>query len=123
MRKTSPERRAPPELFSARRSHLRSVLTLTPEDHRRIAARLVRDKPNDPAPGPAGGQTTYVRQQGWCAVAQHLGQWISKSSWLGEPENVSLGHGVSLLSVEKWGRRIPARYAALPLHAVTNFRP
>jgi hypothetical protein len=25
--------------------------------------------------------------------------------------------------LEKWKRRTPARYAALPLHGVTNFRP
>jgi hypothetical protein len=28
------------------------------------------------------------------AVAQNLGQRIGKSSWLGELENVSVGHGV-----------------------------
>src|SRR5215471_8209758 len=38
-----------------------------------------------------------LRQQRSRAVAQHLGQGISKSSWLAERENVSLGHGVSLL--------------------------
>ena len=36
-------------------------------------------------------------QQRSRAVAQHRGQRISKSSWLGELENVSFGHGVSLL--------------------------
>jgi hypothetical protein len=38
-----------------------------------------------------------LRQQHSRTVAQHLGQRIGKSSWLGELENVSLGHGVSLL--------------------------
>src|SRR5260221_1074061 len=41
-----------------------------------------------------------LRQQRSRAVAQNLGQRISKSSWLGELENVSVGHGVSVL---RWG--------------------
>jgi hypothetical protein len=63
-----------------------------------------------------------LRQQRSRAVAQHLGQRIGKSSWLGELENVSVGHGVSSFDGE-WRRRTPPRYAASPLHAVTNFRP
>jgi hypothetical protein len=35
-----------------------------------------------------------LRQQRSRAIAQHLRQRISKSSWLGKLENVSLGHGV-----------------------------
>jgi hypothetical protein len=38
-----------------------------------------------------------VRQQRSRAVAQNFGQRIGKSSWLAELENVSIGHGVSLL--------------------------
>ena len=38
------------------------------------------------------------------AAAQHLGQRIGKSPWLGERENISLGHGVSLLQWRS-GRR------------------
>jgi D-beta-D-heptose 7-phosphate kinase/D-beta-D-heptose 1-phosphate adenosyltransferase len=34
-----------------------------------------------------------------------------------------IGHGVSLLRWRSGGLRTPPRYAALPLHAVTNFRP
>jgi hypothetical protein len=45
-----------------------------------------------PGLGPDG-----LRQQRSRAVAQNLGQPISKSSWLGELENVSVGHVVSLL--------------------------
>jgi ATP-dependent DNA ligase len=56
-------------------------------------------------------------------VAQNLGQRIGKSSWLGELEDVSVGHGVSLLRWRSGRLRTPPRYAALPLHAVTNFRP
>jgi hypothetical protein len=36
-----------------------------------------------------------MRQQRSCAVAQNLGQWVGKSSWLAELENISVGHGVS----------------------------
>ncbi len=38
-----------------------------------------------------------VRQQRSRAIAQNLGQRIGKSSWLRELENISVGHGVSLL--------------------------
>src|ERR1700738_4935750 len=48
-----------------------------------------------------------LRQQRSCAVAQYLGQWISKSSWLGELENVSVGHGVSLLWWRSGGSNTP----------------
>jgi hypothetical protein len=67
----------------------------------------------------------------WFATveAQNLGQRVGKSPWLRESENISVGHGVSLLCgeveaslLEKWRRRTPPRYAALPFHAVTNFR-
>src|SRR5712691_11612085 len=48
-----------------------------------------------------------LRQQCSRAVAQHLGQRISKSSWLAEWENVSLGHGVSLLRWRSGGVEHP----------------
>src|ERR1700738_1606714 len=48
-----------------------------------------------------------LRQQRPCAVAQYLGQGISKSSWLGELENVSVGHGVSLLWWRSGGSKNP----------------
>src|SRR6516225_10909082 len=38
-----------------------------------------------------------LRQNRSRAVAQNLGQRIAKSSWLRELENISVGHGVSLL--------------------------
>ena len=62
-------------------------------------------------------------QQRSRAVAQHLGQRIGKSSWLGELENVSCRSRRITPSVEKWRHRTPPRYAALPPYAVTNFRP
>src|SRR5258706_11674711 len=63
-----------------------------------------------------------LRQKRSRAVAQNLGQRIAKSSWLRELENISVGHSVSLLCWRSGGRT-PPRYAALPFHAVTNFRP
>jgi hypothetical protein len=48
-----------------------------------------------------------LRQQRSRAVAQHLGQRIGKSSWLGELENVSVGHGVSLLRWRSGGFEHP----------------
>jgi hypothetical protein len=48
-----------------------------------------------------------VRQQRSCAVAQNLGQRIGKSSWFGELDNVSLGHGVSLLRWRSGGVEHP----------------
>src|SRR3984893_15096980 len=46
-------------------------------------------------------------QKGSRAVAQNLGQRIGKSSWLRELENVSLGHGVSLLRWRSGGVEHP----------------
>src|SRR2546428_12447846 len=40
-------------------------------------------------------------------VAQNLGQRIGKTSWMGEPENVSVGHGVSLLQWRNGGVEHP----------------
>jgi hypothetical protein len=55
-----------------------------------------------------------LRQQRSRAITQHLGQRISEYPWLGELENISLRHGVSLL---RWGSgrlRTPPRYAGRP---------
>jgi hypothetical protein len=48
-----------------------------------------------------------LRQQRSRAVAQNLGQRVRKSSWLAELENVSLGHGVSLLRWRSGGFEHP----------------
>ena len=48
-----------------------------------------------------------LRQQRSRAVAQNLGQRIGKSSWLGELENISVGHGVSLLQWRSGGVEHP----------------
>src|SRR5262249_37438857 len=41
------------------------------------------------------------------AVAQNLGQLIGKSPWLRELENISVGHGVSLLCWRSGGLEHP----------------
>src|SRR5262245_23513324 len=74
-----------------------------------------------------------LRHQRSCAVAQHLGQRIDKSSWLGELENISLGHGVSLLrwrveasSTPTIRRLIPScRHQLSPIarHGVARYTP
>src|SRR3954465_14724739 len=48
-----------------------------------------------------------LRQQRPCAATQHLGQRVNKSSWLSELENISLGHGVSLLRWRSGGVEHP----------------
>jgi hypothetical protein len=61
-----------------------------------------------------------LRQRRAGAVAQDISQRIDKSSWLAELENISLGHGVSLLRWRSGGVEHP--YDTPPtLHAVTNF--
>ena len=64
-----------------------------------------------------------LRKQRSRAVAQNFGQRIGKCPWLGKLENVTIGHGVLLLRWRSGSLRTPPRYAALPFHAVTNFRP
>jgi len=48
-----------------------------------------------------------LRQQRPRPAAQYLGQRIGKSPWLGELENVSVGHGVSLLGWRSGGVEHP----------------
>src|SRR5438034_11827768 len=48
-----------------------------------------------------------LRQKRARAVAQNLGQRIGKSSWLRELENISVGHGVSLLCWRSGGLEHP----------------
>src|SRR6516225_2524891 len=48
-----------------------------------------------------------LRQKRSRAIAQNLGQRISKSSWLRELENISLGHGGSLLCWRSGGLEHP----------------
>src|SRR5262245_56359994 len=62
-----------------------------------------------------------LRHQRSCAVAQHLGQRIDKSSWLGELENISLGHGVSLLRWRSGGVKHPHDTPPYPLMPSPTF--
>src|SRR5262249_16388850 len=64
-----------------------------------------------------------LRQKRSRAVAETLGQRIAKSSWLRELENISVGHGVSLLCWRSGGVEHPHDTPPYPFHAVTNFRP
>src|SRR5204863_3428158 len=40
-------------------------------------------------------------------AAQHLRQWIGKHAWLGKLENITVGHGVSLLQWRSGGTNTP----------------
>jgi hypothetical protein len=62
-----------------------------------------------------------LRQQRSRASAQDLSQRISKSSWLGELENVSLGHGVSLLRWRSGGFKHPHDTPPHPLMPSPTF--
>jgi hypothetical protein len=46
---------------------------------------------------------------------RHLGQRIGKTAWMGEPENVSVGHGVSLLQWRSGGGRVDTMTTPLKL--------
>ena len=48
-----------------------------------------------------------VSQHGTGPAAQHLGERIGKRPWLGQLENVTLGHGVSLLQWRSGGSNTP----------------
>src|SRR5258706_15005535 len=50
-------------------------------------------------------------QQRACAVAQHLSEWILECSWLNQPGDVIVRHGISLLQWRVRSRTTP-RYAA-----------
>jgi hypothetical protein len=62
-----------------------------------------------------------LRQQRSRAVAQNLGQRIGKSSWLGELENVSVGHSVSLLQWRSGGVEHPHDTPPYPLMPSPTF--
>src|SRR5207302_3560554 len=64
-----------------------------------------------------------LRQQRAGAVAQNLGQRISKSSWLGELENISIGHGVSLLRWRSGGVEHPHDTPPYPFMPSPTFAP
>jgi hypothetical protein len=55
-----------------------------------------------------------VRRRRSGAAAQHLSQWIGKSSWLGQLENVSLGHGYHSFGGEVGASNTPAIRRLIP---------
>jgi transposase InsO family protein len=62
-----------------------------------------------------------LRQQRLRAVAQDLGQRVGKTSWLGELENVSFGHDVSLLRWRSGGVQRPHDTPPYPLTPSPSF--
>src|SRR6267154_1014738 len=69
-----------------------------------------------------------LRQQRTRAVAQNFGERIGESPWLSELENVSLGHGVSLLrwrsgGVEHPHDTPPYPFMPSPTFAHSSVRP
>src|SRR5262249_59704626 len=62
-----------------------------------------------------------LRQQRAGAVAQNLRQRIGKTSWLAKWENVSLGHGVSLLRWRSGGVKHPHDTPPHPFTPSPNF--
>src|SRR5712692_9796992 len=62
-----------------------------------------------------------LRQQRSRAVAQNLGQRVSESPWLGKLENVSVGHGVSLLQWRSGGVEHPHDTPPYPLMPSPTF--
>src|SRR4029077_14747151 len=62
-----------------------------------------------------------LRQQRAGPIAQDLRQWIRKTSWLAKLENVSLGHGVSLLRWRSGGVKPPHDTPPHPFTPSPNF--
>src|SRR6266849_7732461 len=62
-----------------------------------------------------------LRKQRSRTVAQNFRERIGQCPWLGELENITIGHGVSLLRWRSGRLRTPPRYAALPLMPSPTF--
>src|SRR5882757_11112057 len=54
-------------------------------------------------------------QQGARSVAQHLGKRVGERPWLKQLDNVSIGHGVSLLCWRSGGSNTPTIRRLLPV--------
>jgi hypothetical protein len=63
-----------------------------------------------------------LRQKLPRTTAQNFSQRILECAWLGELNDIILGHGVSSFN-GKWRLEHPPRYAASPHYPVTNFCP
>ena len=60
-------------------------------------------------------------QQGARSVAQHLGERVGKRPWLKQLDDVSIGHGVSLLCWRSGGANTPTIRRLLPLSPSPTF--
>ncbi len=78
-----------------------------PVAHQPLAAVLGLECRHDWPSKAATSASTACASKRSRAVAQNLGQRIGKSPWLGELENVSFGHGVSLLRWRSGGSNTP----------------
>src|SRR6266550_3192820 len=56
-----------------------------------------------------------LRQQGARSVAQHLGKRVGERPWLKQLDDVSIGHGVSLLCWRSGGSNTPTIRRLLPV--------
>src|SRR3981189_456153 len=60
-------------------------------------------------------------QQGARSVAQHLGERVGKRPWLKQLDDVSIGHGVSLLCWRSGGSNTPTICRLLPVRPSPTF--
>src|SRR4051812_35966494 len=56
-----------------------------------------------------------LRQQGTRSIAQHLGERVAERPWLKQLDDVSIGHGVSLLCWRSGGSNTPTIRRLLPV--------
>src|SRR5260370_31510326 len=60
-------------------------------------------------------------QQGTRSVAQHLGKRVGERPWLKQLDDVSIGHGVSLLCWRSGGSNTPTIRRLLPVRPSPTF--
>src|SRR5437868_6405953 len=60
-------------------------------------------------------------QQGARSVAQHLGERVGERPWLKQLDDVSIGHGVSLLCWRSGGANTPTIRRLLPVRPSPTF--
>src|SRR6202047_1125955 len=60
-------------------------------------------------------------QQGARSIAQHLGERIGERPWLKQLDDVSIGHGVSLLCWRSGGSNTPTIRRLLPVRPSPTF--
>ena len=62
-----------------------------------------------------------LREQGTRPIAKDFRELVVEGSWLNQSDDDRWTRHITPL-LEKWRRQAPPRYAAFPIHAVTNFR-